>query len=79
MARRRALIRWERERERRAVLAAKDPAFTGLRIARRVVVIDGEREVREVTIYETDSVREGRRKIREVLGPVGAGKGKGTR
>ena len=37
------------------------------RIVRRIIVIDGEKDAREAVIFEWDSEREGRRKIRAVL------------
>lgn len=68
--RRMARRRWEMEDQRRERLAGQDPAFTGLEIVRRVVVIDREREVREATIYANDSFREARRKVRQVMRKV---------
>lgn len=65
--RRMALRRWEMDRARRDRLAAADPAWAGREIVRRIVVIDHERTVREVTIYADDSLREARRKLRRVL------------
>ncbi len=62
--------RWELDAQRREALAAKDPAFTGLRIIRRIVVIDEEWTVREAVIYEYDSARSARAKLRNVLSPV---------
>ncbi len=70
VARIRANKRWEIERQRQAALAAKDPAFTGLKILRRVVVIDNEQAVREAVIYSTDSNRSAQRKINRVLYPL---------
>jgi hypothetical protein len=67
IARKKAFLRWELERKRRDAIAAKDPAFTGLKIARRIIVIDGESVVREAVIYEGDSVRLARKKLRAVL------------
>ena len=63
----RAQRRWQLDRERRDALAARDPAFTGRVVARRIVVIDRETTVREVTIYQDDSLREARRKLKFVL------------
>ena len=60
--------RWAAERRRREALAALDPV-RGMRIVRRVVVIDHEREVREAVLYDGDSAREARRKLRGVLSP----------
>lgn len=65
--RRMAAARWENERRRQEELAAKDPAFSGLEIARRIVVIDRECAVRETVIYAGDSLRSARQKLRKVL------------
>lgn len=61
--------RWRRDRERRAMLAALQPEQAPNHIVRRIVVIDGEREVRECVLWSWDSLRECRRKLRAVLGP----------
>jgi hypothetical protein len=37
------------------------------KIIRRIIVIDRETEVREVVMYDTDSLRDARRKLRRVL------------
>lgn len=68
-ARNRVNRRWELDRARRNALAAKDPINTGLVIRRRIIVIDNEITAREAVIYETDSVREARRKERHALHP----------
>lgn len=65
--RRMAQARWKMERQRQAQLAAKDPAFTGLEIIRRIVVIDRETTAREAVIYSCDSARSARTKLRNVL------------
>lgn len=65
--RRMAAARWANERRRQEELAEKDPAFSGIEIARRIVVIDRERTVREVTIYAHDSARSARAKLKNVL------------
>lgn len=62
-----AVRRWKLDRARRDALAEKDPSFTGLRIVRRIVVIDRECSAREAVIYETDSARSARRKLRSAL------------
>lgn len=67
IARQRAKRRWQLDRERRAALAAQDPAFSGRHILRRIVVIDHERIVREAVIYSTDSARSARRKLNNAL------------
>jgi len=66
--RRMATRRWELDRARRARWAAAEPVFSARTIVRRVVVIDRETVVREVTIFADDSLRDARRKIRRVLG-----------
>jgi hypothetical protein len=55
--RRMAKRRWALDHARREALAGKDPAFTGLRIVRRIIVIDRECVAREAVIYESDSAR----------------------
>ena len=70
-ARRMAKARWAADRKRRDASADKDPAFVGLRILRRIVVIDLEKTVREAVIYASDSARSARRKIRAVMSAVG--------
>lgn len=75
-ARLRARRRWELDRQRRDALAGTAPELLINRIVRRIVVIDHEQHVREAVIYEFDSMREARRKQRQVLSfqcPVGAG------
>ena len=67
IARIRANKRWELDRARRAELAAKDPAFTGFRIVRRIIVIDNEKDVREAVIYSTDSIRSATQKLKRAL------------
>lgn len=69
IARIRAKRRWELDRQRRASLAAKDPAFTDLAIIRRIIVIDHESSVKEAVIYSTDSRRAAANKIRRALNP----------
>lgn len=59
--------RWQLDHARRDALAAKDPAFTGLQIKRRIIVIDDEVSVREAVIYKCDSARCARRKLRSAL------------
>jgi hypothetical protein len=62
-----ANARWKMERKRQDELSAKDPVFTGLKIARRIIVIDFEQSVREAVIYECDSARSARAKIKSIL------------
>lgn len=62
-----AARRWELDRRRRADLAAKDPIRVSAGIVRRIVVIDEERSVREAVIYDFDSVRSARRKLRVII------------
>jgi len=62
-----AARRWELDAHRRDTLADMDPIrFTG-RVVRRVVVIDSEMTVREVSIYDFDSKRAAAAKLRTVL------------
>lgn len=62
-----AQARWAADRQRRARLAALAPLRHPGRIVRRIVVIDNEITVREVVLFDTDSVREARRKVAAVL------------
>jgi hypothetical protein len=66
-ARQRANRRWQLDRERRDRLAAADPILHANRILRRIIVIDRETTVREVTIYAWDSAREAKRKEKRAL------------
>ena len=66
-ARAMARERWRRDRERRAMLAALQPEQAPNHIIRRIVVIDRERIVRECVLWSWDSLRECRRKARQVL------------
>lgn len=59
--------RWQLDAERRERLVATDPIRFEGRIVRRIVVIDQEQAVREVTIYDWDSARDWRRKERKAL------------
>ena len=65
--RRLASIRWAKDRDQRDRLAMLTAEQFPSRIVRRIVVIDNERVVREVTIWNWESGREGRRKERAVL------------
>lgn len=62
-----AEARWRIDRQRRDELAGKDPAFAGLSITRRIIVIDREKTVREATIYAHDSDRSARKKLKDIL------------
>ena len=62
--RRMAEARWQADRERRRRLAALAPLNYPGRISLRVVVIRQEQEVSEAVVFDTDSTREARRKIR---------------
>ena len=59
--------RWKRDRERRDKLAAMEPLNYPGTIVRRIIVIDRESEVREAVLFDTDSIRDARRKLRAVL------------
>lgn len=65
--RRMAEKRWQNEDRRREQLAGMDPVKFPGAIMRRIVVIEREQVVREAVIYEFDSAREVRRKLRRVL------------
>jgi hypothetical protein len=73
-----ANARWKNERARQAAIAAADPLRVTGRILRRIIVIDrldlptGETmdTVREAVIYDFDSLRSARRKLRGVLMPI---------
>ena len=59
--------RWEMDRERRNRLAKVTAEMYPNRIVRRIIVIDEEKDAREVVIFQWDSEREARRKLRKVL------------
>jgi hypothetical protein len=67
--RRMATIRWKRDRERRDKLAALTAEQHPTKIARRIIVIDDERLVRETVIWSFMSRREWQRKERQALAP----------
>ena len=64
-ARHRANIRWQRDREQRAALAAMDPVRFDGRVVRRIVVIDRETTAREIVFYDFDRYSDRKRKLRE--------------
>lgn len=66
-AKRAAILRWERERAKQQERAEVDPVFMGLRIVRRIVVIDDESRVREAVFYAGDSDRSARKKQLNIL------------
>ena len=61
--RQRANYRWLLDRAKRAALARIDPVVVG-HVVRRIVDIRNESEVREVVIYDFDSIRSARKKIK---------------
>lgn len=63
-----AKARWAREHERRRKLAELNAEQYSNSIARRIIVIERERFVREVTIFDFDTAQSARNKIRSVLG-----------
>ena len=65
--RRMANARWAKDRAERDRLALLTAEQFPSRIVRRIVVIDDERVVREVTIWNWESGREWKRKERQVL------------
>lgn len=64
-----AAVRWKRDRERRDALALLDPVRVGGRIVLRVVVIRNELRQREAIVYEHDTERDTRRKIKAAMTP----------
>jgi hypothetical protein len=66
--RRMARRRWDLDREERNRLAKVTAEQYPNRIVRRVIVIDDERDAREAVIFQWDSAREAKRKLRQVLG-----------
>ena len=62
-----ANARWALDRARRNQLAALTAEQCPNQIARRIVVIDRERTVRETVFWAWDSAREWRRKERAAL------------
>ena len=65
--RRLANLRWAKDRAERERLAALTAEHFPRRIVRRIVVIDNERDVREVTLWNWESARAWKRKERKVL------------
>ena len=61
-----AAERWKRDRERREKLAAMNPLQWPGRIVLRVIVIRNEVNAQEAVCFDTDSLREVRRKLRRV-------------
>jgi hypothetical protein len=62
-----ATERWRRDKAQRDLWASMAPERMPAKIVRRIIVIDGETEVREAVLYDTDSIRDARRKLRQVL------------
>jgi len=63
----RAKRRWELDAQRRARRAAMAPIkFTG-RIVKRIIIIEEEVRAKEITIYDFDTFRDMKRKLRSVL------------
>ena len=58
--------RWDADRLRRDKLAAMHPLQWPGRIVLRVVVIRNESEAQEAVIFDTDSRRDERRKLRRI-------------
>lgn len=57
-------VRWDRDRERRNRLAALEAQQNPTHIAARLIVIVGERNVKEFTMWSFESWRERQRKCR---------------
>ena len=62
-----AAERWRRDKAQRELWASVAPERMPAKIIRRIIVIDGETDVREAVFYDTDSLRDARRKLRDVL------------
>ncbi len=62
-----AAARWALDHERRNQLAKLTAEQYPNRIVRRIIVIDDEKDAREAVIFQWDSAREARRKLRQVL------------
>lgn len=61
-----AKARWAKDRERRDRLALLTAEQNPSRIIRRIIVIENERDAREVTIWSFDSFRSAKRKVRSL-------------
>ncbi|MDE2100812.1 MAG: hypothetical protein KGL39_26435 [Patescibacteria group bacterium] len=71
LGRKKANVRWKKDRERRDKFAALTAEKYPSRIARRIIVIDDESRVKEVVIWNFESARSVRRKERKALsGPI---------
>jgi len=64
-AKNRANARWKIDRAKRDALARINPVVI-VGIVRRVVDIRNETDVREVVIYDFDSVRSARKKLKSI-------------
>lgn len=64
LGRKLAKIRWQRDRERRDKLAAIEAESNPSRIVRRLVIIDNERDVRELVLWSWETWRDWRRKLK---------------
>jgi hypothetical protein len=74
-----AAARWAKDRERRDRLALLTAEQYPNRIVRRIIVVDREKDVREAVIWDWDSAREARRKVRRLKEPDVKGPGKPVR
>lgn len=62
-----AAERWRLDKEHRDKLSLLNPIQYPGKILRRIIVIDNEVNVKEAIMYDTDSMREARRKLKQVL------------
>lgn len=62
-----ANARWKNERARQDAIAAADPLRVTGKIVRRIIVITEEQSVKEAVIYDFDSLRSARAKLRKAL------------
>ena len=67
LGRKLAGIRWAKDRERRNKIAALEAESNPSRIVRRIVVIDNERDVREIVLWSWENWRDWKRKLKPLL------------
>jgi hypothetical protein len=66
IARKRANIRWQRDRDMREKMAALDPIKFEGRIIKRIVVIENEATAKEICFYDFDRYSDRKRKLNQV-------------
>jgi hypothetical protein len=64
-ARKRANIRWSKDRAMRDRLAEMEPSQFSGRIVRRIVVIENESAAREIIFYDFDTYTDRKRKLNQ--------------